>query len=374
MGLTLHSPEGVAYRFDPGALCLEFVPTGGPGPYVRYETLHHPADLAVWAAQSRLTPTPEIEVTPDEVVEARRLRDAVLRMAAARAHDRPLDPADLAIVNAAAARPPLVPQVDGPAERRWLRPATGTQLLSTVARDAIDLFSGPYADRIRECATDDCYLLFVDTSRPGRRRWCSMQRCGNRHKVRALRARQAPLDQQPTASPEDLTMQQDTPHDPLRDRQRASRQRASAATAARQTAVPERPTGLTRDAGWEIGVSKTLPHPPSVVWDFISGSEGISIWLGPGAELHGAKGERYEADDGTSGEVRGYRPGDRIRLTHRLPGSTRDTTIQVAVARAGSEEKAVLRFHQERLADAEERARRREHWKQVMADVADALG
>ncbi|NEE48667.1 CGNR zinc finger domain-containing protein, partial [Streptomyces sp. SID8455] len=42
---------------------------------------------------------------------------------------------------------------------------------------------------IRTCGADDCRLLFVDTSRPGKRRWCSMERCGNRHKVRAHRAR-----------------------------------------------------------------------------------------------------------------------------------------------------------------------------------------
>lgn len=28
-GLTLHSHTGVAYRFDPGALCLELLTTGG---------------------------------------------------------------------------------------------------------------------------------------------------------------------------------------------------------------------------------------------------------------------------------------------------------------------------------------------------------
>lgn len=31
-GLTLHSHTGVAYRFDPGALCLELLTTGGPAP------------------------------------------------------------------------------------------------------------------------------------------------------------------------------------------------------------------------------------------------------------------------------------------------------------------------------------------------------
>ncbi len=38
--------------------------------------------------------------------------------------------------------------------------------------------------RIRSCAHDDCVLWFLDTSKGGRRRWCSMERCGNRAKAR----------------------------------------------------------------------------------------------------------------------------------------------------------------------------------------------
>nr|WP_307718755.1 CGNR zinc finger domain-containing protein [Nocardia grenadensis] len=58
-----------------------------------------------------------------------------------------------------------------------------------MARDAIDLFTGAHAGRIRTCSAADCQLLHVDTSRPGRRRRCSMEHCGNRNKVRAHRAR-----------------------------------------------------------------------------------------------------------------------------------------------------------------------------------------
>lgn len=76
-GLTLHSHTGVAYRFDPGALCLELLTTGGPGPYRRYEVLYEPADLAAQADRSRLTPTPVLEISQAEVVDARRLRDAL---------------------------------------------------------------------------------------------------------------------------------------------------------------------------------------------------------------------------------------------------------------------------------------------------------
>jgi predicted RNA-binding Zn ribbon-like protein len=63
--------------------------------------------------------------------------------------------------------------------------------LAAVARDAVDLLSGPLAGRIRECGADDCALLFVDASRPGRRRWCSMEACGNRAKAAAFRRREA---------------------------------------------------------------------------------------------------------------------------------------------------------------------------------------
>ncbi|MFC4530365.1 CGNR zinc finger domain-containing protein [Sphaerisporangium dianthi] len=33
--------------------------------------------------------------------------------------------------------------------------------------------------------------LVSNGARARRRRWCAMERCGNRHKLRALRARQA---------------------------------------------------------------------------------------------------------------------------------------------------------------------------------------
>jgi predicted RNA-binding Zn ribbon-like protein len=65
------------------------------------------------------------------------------------------------------------------------------QVLSLLARDAVDLFAGPYANRIRVCSAPDCALLYVDQSRSGNRQWCSMQRCGTRAKVRAHRERHA---------------------------------------------------------------------------------------------------------------------------------------------------------------------------------------
>lgn len=43
--------------------------------------------------------------------------------------------------------------------------------------------------RVRSCEHDQCVLWFHDTSRGGRRRWCSMERCGNRAKAQRHYAR-----------------------------------------------------------------------------------------------------------------------------------------------------------------------------------------
>lgn len=127
------------------------------------------------------------------------------------------------------------------------------------------------------------------------------------------------------------------------------------------------PTGLTKDAGWQIGVSRTLPHPPTTVWDLVSGPRGLALWLGTGVQLSSPRrGSAYRTDAGVAGEVRGYRHGERIRLTYG------PTTVQVTLTPAEGG-RTVLRFHQERMADARERERQRAHWRRALAAIAEAL-
>ena len=196
--LPMNPAHGAPFAFDPGALSLELLVTGGPGAYARYEILHEPRDLADWLALSRLRLDPElVGVSESELGAARRLRDSLRRMADARTRGLPLPPEDVAEVNRAAAHPPLAPAMSPGGGRSWVQPADATAVLSAFARDAVDLFTGDLANRIRECGSHDCQLVFVDASRPGRRRWCSMERCGNRQKVRALRARRETAEEAP---------------------------------------------------------------------------------------------------------------------------------------------------------------------------------
>ncbi|WP_369023663.1 CGNR zinc finger domain-containing protein [Nocardia cyriacigeorgica] len=191
-GRVLHDPKGGSFRFDAGAVCLDFAHTGGEGDYAKFESLHEPADLAQWLAEPPLSALLTVPVTAEELTAAKSLRQAIWVVAHARADGRPLPADAVATINRAATPTPLTPELamDG-TTAGWAAPVRATQALSTLARETIELLTGPLAGRIRECAGDNCPLVFVDTSRPGARRWCAMERCGNRHKLRALRARQA---------------------------------------------------------------------------------------------------------------------------------------------------------------------------------------
>jgi len=205
-GRVLRDARGVSFRFDAGAVCLDFAHTGGEGRYAVFETLHEPADLGEWLAQPPLAAVLTVPATTQELAAAKVLRQAIWDASHAQAGHRPLPAAAVAAINRAAAAPPLTPELTtsstavapltpAPAgvivAAGWAAPVRATQALSTMAREMIELLSGSFSGRIRECASGDCPLVFVDTSRPGARRWCSMERCGNRHKLRALRARRA---------------------------------------------------------------------------------------------------------------------------------------------------------------------------------------
>jgi hypothetical protein len=58
-----------------------------------------------------------------------------------------------------------------------------------IAVAGLDLLRAGPLDRLKAC--EDCPWLFLDTSRNRSRRWCSMDDCGSRSKMRRYRARRA---------------------------------------------------------------------------------------------------------------------------------------------------------------------------------------
>ncbi len=198
-------PEELEFIFRSGRVSLALCATVGERWRRGFERLRTPADLARWYVQAGLADA-AIPTSQAGLRQARVLREAVYRIASALIARRPPAPSDEALLNAAAAVPVPVPQLRrGAAVRVVPRRGAEAAMLSLVARDAIDLFASPLSGRIRNCASSQCGLLFVDLSRPGRRRWCSSSACGGRQRAAVYRQRRAnlPVPQNPRQDSKD---------------------------------------------------------------------------------------------------------------------------------------------------------------------------
>jgi len=182
-------PSDWEFRFRSGRLCLDFIATVGDREHMPFDRWRHEGDFGRWCAETGLLASP-IAIGSAEFASARRLREALYRLVTLGLAQETPDPADLRLVNAAALKPALIPQLTAIGQAHaWTAPAPFDAVLATVSRDAIDLLSSPALARVRKCADGHCSILFLDTSRPGKRRWCAMNGCGNKVKKAAYRKR-----------------------------------------------------------------------------------------------------------------------------------------------------------------------------------------
>lgn len=123
----------------------------------------------------------------------RRVRQAMRGVLEASASGKPPQASDLEEMNRALRTHyiyELVPAPDGLSldHRHQGDPVDGAmaRLAESIARE---LIQGD-TSRLRVCENAQCRWVFKDTSRTGKRKWCSMRSCGNRAKVARHRARQ----------------------------------------------------------------------------------------------------------------------------------------------------------------------------------------
>ena len=124
----------------------------------------------------------------------RATRDALREAWVATVEGRSADPAAIGTLNDVLRHrpmPELRPALAGIAvgHRHESQDPTG-EAFARIAEPLIEAIAEGDTSRFRICANDACRWVFEDTSRGGRRRWCDMQSCGNRAKVRRFRSRQ----------------------------------------------------------------------------------------------------------------------------------------------------------------------------------------
>ncbi|MBM4183120.1 MAG: hypothetical protein FJ207_02730 [Gemmatimonadetes bacterium] len=184
-----------------GNLALDFLHTQRPVRVGWVDDLHAPDGLLRWLAghlpgEAR----PQAEwVAPSELRalldEARRLRADIRALVEAHHRRRRVPEWALFGINRALAATPwswrLTDGGDGMALSVSLSRAEPLCSLGPVALAAARLVASVPSDRLRPCASARCGAWFVDTSKGGRRRWCSMAGCGNREKAAVHRAKRA---------------------------------------------------------------------------------------------------------------------------------------------------------------------------------------
>jgi predicted RNA-binding Zn ribbon-like protein len=149
-------------------------------------------DVLYWLEKAGMSPDahPKIE-RGALLLEARELREMLRTLVLKRKAGKRIDIAPLNNFLAnAISYPQLLAEGKGFAIERHRPAQTLRQVLSPIAESAADLLATGDFDLVRPCEGKDCILWFYDRTKSHRRRWCSMQVCGNRHKVEAFRERQ----------------------------------------------------------------------------------------------------------------------------------------------------------------------------------------
>ncbi|MEV7982189.1 CGNR zinc finger domain-containing protein [Streptomyces sp. NPDC086519] len=160
-----------------------------PGGLALVEALVNTLDLESGAdALDTADGRARLGITEAELSPARALRESL--RAALLAHAGYPPHQEVTPLSELLAQAPLHVAVDPADGSAHLTPADPAPLLSRVAAAvATALVEGTWT-RLKACEADTCHWAYYDRSPAGRGRWCSMQVCGARAKMRRYRAKE----------------------------------------------------------------------------------------------------------------------------------------------------------------------------------------
>lgn len=186
--------------FVAGHVALDFVNTAEErGHPEAVDALTGPADLRAWGQRYGLISAPAGLEDDDQAEFGRAIetRELLYEVFLARRDGQPVTAQQLARLSelgAAAYRAgELRRDDDGTINWNWDR-ASLDSIRHVAVTEAIDLLRAEPSARLKQCPGDHCGWFFLDTTKRGNRRWCSMAECGQDAKDEYRRAqRQARL-------------------------------------------------------------------------------------------------------------------------------------------------------------------------------------
>jgi predicted RNA-binding Zn ribbon-like protein len=180
--------------FVAGHVALDFVNTAEErGHPTAGDVLHTPADLRLWGQRYGLL---SLDVREDrsELRRALGVRELLYAVFLARVQGLAPAPADLTALSSLAAAAyraaALKPTAEGSITWHWA-PSQLSTIRHVVVTAAVNLLARDPRPRHKQCPGDLCGWFFLDTTKRGNRRWCSMSECGQDAKAARRRALQS---------------------------------------------------------------------------------------------------------------------------------------------------------------------------------------
>jgi predicted RNA-binding Zn ribbon-like protein len=191
------------FQFIGGSLAIDFVNTVGDRQVSRRDYFQSPNDVRTWAVQAHLVEAGRRvrDLTPADLRRVIAAREQIYALLYAVATRRPLPRRSLEWLNEMVGRIDrqrrLVPSAHGLAWNWGTNAPLADLVIGAAVRDLVRLLTDEQRPILSECVGSNCGWLFLDRSRGGRRKWCSMADCGNREKARRHYQRARTGDRRP---------------------------------------------------------------------------------------------------------------------------------------------------------------------------------
>ncbi|UVI29407.1 SRPBCC domain-containing protein [Paenibacillus spongiae] len=128
------------------------------------------------------------------------------------------------------------------------------------------------------------------------------------------------------------------------------------------------PVGVTKEAGTQIGVRKTITMTKEQAWTFLTSPQGLSLWVGNVSEFQAEKGFEYESAEGVSGKITVVEPFHKLRMTWKRPDWDKPSRLQFYLLSTKGG-KTTIAVHQEMLEDVYMREQMRRFWEERLLQI-----
>lgn len=166
-------------------LAIDFVNTTIQKFGIPYELLNNKSDLLLWVKSAGINL--QTQVAEIDLKNIYQFREALKTLFEAKMQNSRLPESAIIILNSHLKNAPTQQQLEQNTASVELQPLNAhlsvSEVLGEIARQAALILVSTNNLPIKSCASEKCILMFLDTSKAKKRRWCSMEICGNRAKA-----------------------------------------------------------------------------------------------------------------------------------------------------------------------------------------------